>query len=395
MSSEVVSLPPVVLAAVGRSVARMHAAAPRRPDYGGAAAMRSIIEQTCAALRSAEGLFEAGAIDVMYGDATEAVKRGALLLEARRSDGWVRECHGDLLLRNIGLVDGTPVLSGAIEFDDRLSCVDVLYDLALLLVDLLQRELPEHANAALNAWMERLRQYDALALLPLYLSMRAATRARALAAAAGSAADADDATRLRDDARSCFASAQRFLQPGAGAIVAIGGLAGSGKTTLATRLAARLGQPPGALVLRSETARKRLFGVDDDERQPPPAYDPSVARSIYQLAAREALDVAHARYVAIVDATLGLEEWRHEMRRTAKRAGVPLIGFWLEAPLEVLEQRARESRGAGSAAAIRVLRQQWHTSSPPADWIRLDATADADIVAEAAMAAWSAAQAGA
>jgi predicted kinase len=147
-------------------------------------------------------------------------------------------------------------------------------------------------------------------------------------------------------------------------------------------------------MLRAEAARKRLFGVADDERQQP-AYNPSVARSIYRLLAREAHDVAQAGYVAIVDATLGLDEWRIDIRRSAERAGVPLVGLWLEAPVKTLEQRVRESRGEAADAALRVLRQQRQVSSPPQDWITIDATLEPDAIADAALAAWTAAQAGA
>jgi aminoglycoside phosphotransferase family enzyme/predicted kinase len=365
------ALSPTVLGAAGRAVAALHTMAARRPDHGGVAGLRAIIDEN--APLSAP----------LLADSLEALKQHAMLLDVRRADGWVREGHGDLCLRNIVLHDGRPVLFGAVEFDDGLSCVDVLHELAALVTELLHRELLEHANAVLNAWMERMRQYDALPVLPLFLSARAATQARLL-----------DAAGQRDEAQALIAAALRYVQPGTGAIVAIGGLSGAGKTTLSRRVAARIGQPPGALLLRAEAARKRLFGVADDARQQP-AYNPSVARSIYRLIAREAHDVARAGYVAIVDATLGLDEWRLDIRRSADRAGVPLVGVWLDAPVDVLERRVRESRGEAGEAALRVLRQQRQASVAPADWTRIDATLEPDDVVAAAMAAWTAAQAGA
>jgi predicted kinase len=359
------------MGAAGRAVAALHSMAARRPDRGGAAGLRRVVEENASL---SEGLLA---------DSLEALEKHSLLMEERRADGWVRQCHGDLRLRNMVVMEGRAVIFGGIESDDRLSCVDVLDDLASLVTELLHRDLLEHANVTLNAWMERMRQYDALPLLPLFLSTRAATQARLLASAGP-----------RDDAPSLVAAAARLVQPGAGAIVAIGGLSGAGKTTLSRRIAARLGPPPGALLLRSEAARKRLFGVADDARQQP-AYNPSVARSIYRLLAREALDVARAGFVAIVDATLGLDEWRIDVRRAAERAGVPLIGLWLDAPAAILERRVRESRADAADAALRVLRQQRQASSAPPDWVRIDSTMDPEAVAEAALAAWTAARAGA
>ncbi|MBM3818828.1 MAG: hypothetical protein FJW14_07425 [Acidimicrobiia bacterium] len=360
------ALSPALMGAAGRAIAALHAMAARRPDHGGVAGVRAVIEQN------------ASLSEPLLADSLEALKKHSMLLDVRRADGWVRECHGDLCLRNMVVIENRPVIFGGVEFDDRRACVDVLDDLASVVSELLHRELPEHANVVLNAWMERMRQYDGLPALPLFLSARAATQARLLAAA-GQA----------DEARALVAEAVRFVQPGSGAIVAIGGLSGAGKTTLSRRMAARLGAPPGGLLLRSEAARKRLFGIADDARQQP-AYNPSVARSIYRLVTREALDVARSGYVAVVDATLGLDEWRIDIRRAAERAGVPLIGLWLDAPVAVLEQRVRESRAEATDAALRVLRQQRQVSSVPTDWVRVDSTMEPDAMVEAAMAAWTA-----
>ncbi len=112
------------------------------------------------------------------------------LLDARRDAGLVRECHGDLHLRNIVLIDGRPTLFDAIEFNDEIACIDVLYDLAFLLMDLWRRRLPEHANQVWNAYLAETVDLDGLPLLPLFLSCRAAVRAKTSAAAARLQADA-------------------------------------------------------------------------------------------------------------------------------------------------------------------------------------------------------------
>jgi predicted kinase len=321
-------------AAVGRAAATQHLRAERYAEHDGATLMRRVLGEIATRFAGAPGVFEAAACESLSTALMAAFRAHATQLEIRGVDGWIRRG-----------ADGI----GA----------DVLYDLALLVVNLLQRNQLAHANAVLNGWMERMRQYDALPLLPLLLSCRAALRAAHLAAVA-----------TPEEAQACLALAEQLHAPGTAAIVAIGGAFGVGKTTLAHRLAPQLGCAPGALVLRSGAARARLFGAGDERGRP--AYDPSVARSVYRLLMREARDVSQAGYVAIVDAVFGSAEWRHEIESTADRAGVRFVGIWLDAPPEVLERRVPgERRGV---------------VTPGADWAQLDASLDVDAVSAAALA---------
>src|SRR4029450_11001728 len=188
----------------------------------------------------------------------------APLLEARARGGHVRHCHGDLHLSNIVAIEGAPVLFDAIEFDDRLATIDVLYDLAFLLMDLGKRRLKAHANAVLNAYLDA----DAssgnllgLAALRLFLSMRAAVRAKVELLRASLAAPGR-ADAAREEARACFSLAQDSLVPSRPRLIAIGGLSGSGKSAVSRAIAPDIGAFPGAVHVRSDVERKRLFGVD-------------------------------------------------------------------------------------------------------------------------------------
>src|SRR6185437_8108892 len=100
--------------------------------------------------------------------------RVAGLLDKRRSAGKVRRCHGDLHLRNVCLHDGAPTLFDCIEFNDEFACIDVLYDVAFLLMDLIQRGLDEHAALLFNRYLDLTGDNDGLPALPLFLSARAA-----------------------------------------------------------------------------------------------------------------------------------------------------------------------------------------------------------------------------
>ena len=187
------------------------------------------------------------------------------LLRARARDGYVRHCHGDLHLRNIVEIDGRPVLFDAIEFDDSLATIDVLYDLAFLLMDLGKRGLGAHANAVLNAYLDRGDSGNLLGLagLPFFLSLRAMIRAKVELLRAQKAAPDDEAAALAE-VRAYFDLARAFLAPVPARLVAIGGLSGSGKSAVARAIAPEIGAFPGAVIVRSDVERKRLFGVAPD-----------------------------------------------------------------------------------------------------------------------------------
>jgi aminoglycoside phosphotransferase family enzyme len=160
------------------AVAAFHRDAPRRHDHGGAHGMAWVIDGNVAAFREqGAGILDQAACEALTRDARQALTCHRAQLDARRDAGFVRQCHGDLHLRNIVMLDGRPTLFDAIEFNDEIACIDVLYDLAFLLMDLWRRQLPQHANALWNAYLDRTGDLDGLSLVPLFLSCRAAVRA--------------------------------------------------------------------------------------------------------------------------------------------------------------------------------------------------------------------------
>ena len=186
------------------------------------------------------------------------------LLVARERAGLVRRCHGDLHLGNIVLLDGAPVLFDAIEFDRKIATGDVLYDLAFLLMDLIERGLRPAANIVLNRYLNETRRaedLDALAALPLFLSLRAAIRAKVTAARRPQGAERAD---IAQSARDYFALAGKLLAPPPPILLAVGGLSGTGKSLLARAIAADILPEPGAVVLRSDVERKAMFGIAED-----------------------------------------------------------------------------------------------------------------------------------
>ncbi|HEV8679965.1 MAG TPA: phosphotransferase, partial [Stellaceae bacterium] len=259
------ALSPSLLYALTTHIASFHAKAERRPERGGAAAMAELVSTNIACLRDCRSAgFAAAQIDrIADGMRAELARLGGLIDE-RRAAGEVRRVHGDLHLRNICLVDGKPVLFDCIEFSEDIATVDVLYDLAFLLMDLEHRGERGGANLVFNRYLDLTEEDDGIALMPLFLSLRAVIRAHVTATMAEHGWGAGDPAAAFAEARRYLDDAMAALAPRPPRLVAIGGLSGSGKSSLAAGLAAELGRRPGARVLRSDVLRKLRLGAEPE-----------------------------------------------------------------------------------------------------------------------------------
>ena len=356
------------------AIALLHREAEARADFGGRAGIERVIDGNAAGLAE-QG---AGSLDLALAErvtraARDALVRHRALLEARRAGGRVRQCHGDLHLRNIVLLDGRPTLFDGIEFNDDIACIDVLYDLAFLLMDLWRRELTSHANRVLKEYLSETPDVDGLALLPLFLSCRAAVRAKTSITAANLQSDLRRRHELTAQAQGYLEMAARLLDPPRASLVAVGGLSGSGKSTLALALAPDVGPTPGAVVLRTDEIRKRLCGVDSLTRLGPAAYTPEVSRRVYAIAAEYAGAVVRAGHAAVVDAVFARAADREAIEGVAAAAGVPFAGLWLDAAEAVLVERVDRRRLDASDADAGVVRGQLREDTGRIAWHRIDA----------------------
>jgi predicted kinase len=297
----------------------------------------------------------------------------AVLLERRRAEGHVRLCHGDLHLRNICLVEGRPTLFDCVEFNDEIARIDVLYDLAFLLMDLHYRHLTRLENQVFNRYLDLRDEAAGLAALPLFLSLRAAIRAHTGAAAAARQPEPERAALQRREATAYLDAACAFLASPAPRLVAVGGLSGTGKTSLAYAIAPELGRAPGARVLRSDVLRKRLMGVAPEVRLGSEAYTPAISARVYQLLCAEAAEALSCGQAVVADAVFLKEVERDAIAEVGRAAGIPFTGLWLEAPYEVMENRIRARCADASDATAAVLRHQRNMDKGRISWLRLDA----------------------
>jgi aminoglycoside phosphotransferase family enzyme/predicted kinase len=370
-------LPLALMAPLAEEIASFHQHCASRDDFGGEPGIARVIRGNAAGLReSGSAAFGQDPCDALTRAALRALRSAAPLLESRREAGFVRACHGDLHLGNIVLLDGRPTLFDAIEFNDDLACVDVMYDLAFLLMDLWHRRLPSHASAVFNAYLAVTNDLDALAALPLFLSCRAAIRAKTTATAARLRTSTITARTMAAEARDYLVLATRALNPGPPRMVAIGGLSGSGKTTLARALAPVVGAIPGAVILRSDEIRKRLWGTSPLTKLGPEAYSPEMSERVYEVLAGDALAVLETGHSVVVDAVFASAPQRAAIERAARLAGAAFAPVWLDAPEEVLIRRVSRREADVSDADEHVVRMQYAQWSGDVRWPRVDAAAD-------------------
>ncbi|MEW6123085.1 MAG: AAA family ATPase [Pseudomonadota bacterium] len=379
-------LPAPLMAALATRILESHARAERRDGPEWIDAFLREARATLSALREGGAVLgpaEVGDYGTMLEERLAALEP---LLRARGAAGEVRRCHGDLHLRNIALVDGAPVLFDAIEFNEAIATCDVLYDLAFLLMDLCHRQQGASANLLLNRYVlgtpDPAALLDGLAALPLFLSLRAAIRAKVALDLAGRASDG--AADAQIDARAHFETARTLLRPaGAPVLVAIGGLSGTGKSTVAARLAPRLGGPLGAIHLRSDIERKRLFGHGELERLPPDAYGACATERTYGVLRTLTVHALDAGFSVILDAVHARPEERQPLPGLAAAHGARFQGFWLDAPPDLLRRRVDARRNDASDATAAVVDLQAGFDIGPLDWTRLDARGPLDALVDA------------
>ncbi|KQW51061.1 MULTISPECIES: bifunctional aminoglycoside phosphotransferase/ATP-binding protein [unclassified Ensifer] len=305
----------------------------------------------------------------------------APLLDAREAAGKVRRCHGDLHLRNICLIDGEPRLFDCIEFNDQIATVDTLYDLAFLLMDLWHRGFPEFANLVANRYLDETDDDEGFVLLPYFMAIRAAVRAHVTATQVEESSAPTD--KLAAEARSYFDLAGSLIVMKPVRLVAIGGLSGSGKTTVAEILAPQVGSPPGARIIESDRIRKAMHGVPAEEKLSPAAYRPEVSEKVYGEMARRTFAILRAGGSVVADAVFDRTPNRARIEAAARDAGVPCTAVWLDANASLLRRRVASRTASPSDADLEVLSRQLAADTKGNTWQRVDADRDANGIARA------------
>lgn len=266
-------------------------------------------------------------------------RRRELFVE-RRSNGHVREGHGDLHLGNVVLYSGRPILFDCLEFNPQLRWIDIISDIAFLVMDLHDRGAPQLAWRALNEWLQETGDYEGLPLLNYYLAYRALVRAT-VAALRSQQPDLtpSDSRQQALHLRNYLTLAFSFTQPTRPAMLLMHGLSGSGKSYVAKHLAMSI----GAVQIRSDVERKRLFGFwrprEASNQSDIDIYSPPATEETYQRLLTLARGIISAGYVVIVDAAFLSRSQRSQFVSTAQALKLPWAIVDCEAPECVLRER--------------------------------------------------------
>jgi aminoglycoside phosphotransferase family enzyme/predicted kinase len=355
-------------------VAESHKNAPRR-DVPGKDIMSGLGAQLSAAFIDSPDIFHPAETLEYHALFESALNIHKVLLNERNARGLVRRCHGDMHPGNIIVEDGVPKLFDAIEFSEKIATIDVLYDLAFLLMGLWTEGERHAANRVLNHYLDlRRREEDltGLALLPMFLSTRAGVRALVTADLAHELT-LSRSMKQRSQAMDWFRAGLAYLRPARPLLVCIGGLSGTGKSTVAAELAADIGAAPGALHVRSDIERKVLAGVEETARLAAEHYSREASFCVYEACLGRAEKALRARHSVVIDAVFARAEERRAVEDLARSCNAGFAAAWLEAPADLLKARVAARRGDASDATPAVVEMQTAYDLGPLHWPRISA----------------------
>ena len=374
---------PSLAIALADKILQSHDQAPRAGGENWLASISPIIDRNTAKFHRVRGL-DAAAINRLDACCRDHVTALQTLLARRVRQGFVRRCHGDLHLANIALVDGRPLLFDAIEFDPDIATTDLLYDLAFTLMDLVHFGNGAAANILFNRYLAGTsdENLDGLAVLPLFLSIRAAIRAHVLFMKSEQAGG-ESAWR---DAKQYFDLAGRLAMPKPPLLVAIGGLSGTGKSVLARGLAGIIEPVPGAVIVRSDVVRKRLFDVTETTGLPETAYQAETSQRVYDVLSNTAQRVLAQGCSVVIDASFMHETQRKGPFDLARKHNKRFVGLFLTADLSTRLARIAQRKHDASDATRDVALKQEAFAIGAIDWHVIDASGSPDDTLQRSMA---------
>jgi aminoglycoside phosphotransferase family enzyme/predicted kinase len=370
-------------------VAQLHAeAAVAPPAFGAPDTAQRIADATIQAARGqVQSASDRARIDALADWTSAEFHARTTQMAARTAAGFTRECHGDLHLANVVLLDGEPVPFDGIEFSDELRFIDVICDIAFTFMDLMDRGMPHLAWRFVGRYLEQSGDYEGLSVLRYYAVYRALVRAE-VALIRLRQPELRRQVRVREHAsfEQYLALAEELSRTGTRALVVMTGLSGSGKSTVALELAERL----GGVRVRSDVERKRLFGFAPNDRTQHAIYSAEATVQTYDRMAQAARAALTAGVPAVIDGAFLKRAERDRFRALAGEQDARFMLVACEAPADTLRTRVAARQRAGSDASeadLDVLERQmqWQERLSPderADSVSIDTRAGWPDIAE-------------
>lgn len=317
-------------------------------------------------------IFNREKLRILTQQSLASLTQNTRLIALRQKSGRVRKCHGDLLLSNIAREGDKYLFFSPIEYNDALDCIDTLYDLSYLLMDMEVRGVRRLSNILFNHYLAYTNDMTGYPLLPLYQSMRAATRAGVCARKSALLAGEDKETTILD-ARKYFDLACHFLIGNKPVLIACGGLSGSGKSRIAREIGGKLNPAPGAVILRDDIVKKQMRGCALDQHLDDAPDSPAYEQVVYDLLRQQARTALSIGSCVIVDALFYNQAERKAIENLAYEMNVPFIGIWVDAPIEVRTERVMTRKRNPSDVHNRSeLERQLHLETGPITWEQIN-----------------------
>lgn len=370
-------LQPEQIVGLTKEVVRFHRQAELRPGAWGFEVVKRLVTENIDAI--AEFGQEQGSKEkaVLLRALCDLALERHYELISERSQTKVRALHGDLHLRNVVMIDGQPTMFDGIEFNDEYSNIDPWADIGFLIMDLNSAGRRDLATYALNSYLDQTDDYAGLELLPLYMSYRAAVRAKVAGLRARSSGESaavnPEFLRYRE-------LALKLIDPANCHVICVGGFSGTGKSTLAAGLAPVL----GAIHLRTDVVRRHVFGLAEGQSAPKEIYSDQNINLVYDEVLKRARHAAAAGFPVVIDAVFGDRQQREDAEGIVKafekdRQKIAFTGIWCEVPREVAIERIRKrsaTRQDPSEATEAVLDLQLARGAGEMAWRRLDSSAE-------------------
>ncbi len=286
------------------------------------------------------------------------------LFQSRMQNDYIRECHGDLHLRNIALWQDQILLFDCIEFNEPFRFVDVMFDIAYAVMDLEAQQRKDLSNAYLNTYIEQTGDWEGLQVLPIYLNRQSYVRAKVTSFLLD---DPGVPTMVKEEAAKTAAKyyklAWEYTKPKQGQLILMSGLSGSGKSTTAKYIARQL----GAIHIRSDAVRKHLGGISLSERGGDDLYTVEMTQKTYARLLELGTILANQGFFVILDAKYDQQQLRQEVIAQAEKHQLPLKIIYCTAPTEVIQERLVNRTGDIADATVDLLASQMQQAEPFTD----------------------------